>query len=246
MYACFDIGGTEIKSAAINGDLILNNYAIHKSKNDINYLLNLIEDVVNEYKNKFDIKGVCISAPGSVDTSSGIIYGFSALTCIHGFSWKDKLEERLGLPISIENDANCAALCELMFGNGREHNDFLSLVIGTGVGASIIKDRKIHYGASLFGGEFGFMITNQENNLYQTFSDNASVGSLVKRVRLALNNDSIEGKEIFEMSKNGDKVCKEAIDNFYRNLAIGIYNMRFMYDPEIILIGGLYHSKKIL
>ncbi|MPM37720.1 hypothetical protein SDC9_84339 [bioreactor metagenome] len=40
------------------------------------------------------------------------------------------------------------------------------------------------------------------------------------------------------MSKNGDKVCKEAIDNFYRNLAIGIYNMRFMYDPEIILIGG--------
>lgn len=238
MYACFDIGGTEIKSAAISDKLILNDYAINKSKNDIDYIVDLIVRIVKGYEEKYNIKGVCISAPGAVEKNSGVIYGVSALSCIHGFSWKDKLGNILGLKISIENDANCVALCELKYGHGKEHNDFLSLVIGTGVGASIVKDKKIHRGANLLGGEFGFMITNQKDKSYQTFNDYASVGSMVRRVRSLIGDEFIDGKQIFEMSEKGNKICTEAVDEFYRNLAVGIYNMKFIYDPEIIVLGG--------
>lgn len=236
MYVCFDIGGTEIKSAIIDVRLKKLEYEISPSVNNVDCLIEMMRVFINKYQQKYTFNGICLSVPGAVEPNSGVIHGVSALSSIHGFSWKEKLCNIFKLPISIENDANCIALCELKYGAAKDNKDILSLAIGTGIGASIVKNKEIHRGEKLLGGEFGFMIMNTEQ--YDTFSSLASVGSLVKRVQSIKNDTSISGKDIFSLAYKGDDVCRKEITNFYHNLAMGIYNMCFIYDPEIIVLSG--------
>ena len=231
MFACLDIGGTSIKVALSDkdGNLIEKDtlYPSHELKEFTNTIVNW----VNGMKNQYDIKGVAISSPGAVDTNSGIVGGASAVPCIHGPNWKEILSESLNLNISIENDANCVALA-------KEVNDILFVVCGSGIGGSIIKDKKIHHGKHLYGGEFGFMIMEDNDGEYKTFSEIASTMSFVRKARKHFNDESLDGKDVFNKAENGDEFCKEIIDRFYSELAKGIYNLQYMYDPELILIGG--------
>lgn len=238
MFACLDIGGTSIKVALSDkdGNLIEKDtlYPSHELKEFTNTIVNW----VNGMKNQYDIKGVAISSPGAVDTNSGIVGGASAVPCIHGPNWKEILSESLNLNISIENDANCVALAEIFSGSAKEVNDILFVVCGSGIGGSIIKDKKIHHGKHLYGGEFGFMIMEDNDGEYKTFSEIASTMSFVRKARKHFNDESLDGKDVFNKAENGDEFCKEIIDRFYSELAKGIYNLQYMYDPELILIGG--------
>lgn len=85
-----------------------------------------------------------------------------------------------GLPVSIQNDANCAALAEVWKGNAAEVANSAFLIIGSGVGGAIVLDRKLYAGPHLFGGEFGYMILNEKR---QTFSELVSPVNLAKIIR---------------------------------------------------------------
>ncbi|MDU2490263.1 MAG: ROK family protein [Clostridium celatum] len=238
MYICIDIGGTAIKVAIANieGNLFENDTlpVYHEKEKLMNTIVNYIENM----KLNYDIKGVCISAPGAVDSKSGIIYGISAIQCIHGFSWKEELGRRVNLRVSIENDTNCAALAETFNGKAKGLKDVLFLVCGTGIGGSIVKDGKIHNGKNLHGGEFGFMIMEEKDGKFINFSRYASTMSFVRKAIEHYNDDTWNGERVFEAAGKGDKFCIDIIDRFYLNLAKGIYNLQYVYDPEIILIGG--------
>ena len=238
MFACLDIGGTSIKVALSDKDGNLIEKDTLYPSHELDEFTNTIVNWVNGMKNQYDIKGVAISSPGAVDTNSGIVGGASAVPCIHGPNWKEILSERLNLNISIENDANCVALAEIFSGSAKEVNDILFVVCGSGIGGSIIKDKKIHHGKHLYGGEFGFMIMEDNDGEYKTFSEVASTMSFVRKARKHFNDESLDGKDVFNKAENGDEFCKEIIDRFYSELAKGIYNLQYMYDPELILIGG--------
>ena len=102
------------------------------------------------------VDGVAISAPGAVDDKKGIIGGCSAVPYIHDFFIQKELETLFELPVSLENDVNCAALAEVFKGAAKDVDHALFIVIGTGIGGAIIQNRKLHKGRNLFGGEFGF------------------------------------------------------------------------------------------
>lgn len=238
MYACIDIGGTSIKFAIIekNGEII------HREEILVleiynNFVVNII-NWINSIKNKYLIKGVCISSPGAVDTKSGIVHGSSALDSIHNINWKEIIKLKTGLLSSIENDANCSALSEYYFGKAKNITDVVFIVCGTGIGGAILKDGVIHKGKHLHGGEFGYMIMEEIDGIYNTFSDIASTMSLVRKIRKYYNDDFIDGINVFERAENGDKVCQGAIEIFYKNLAKGIFNIQYSYDPELIVLSG--------
>lgn len=238
MFACLDIGGTSIKVALSDKDGNLIEKDTLYPSHELNEFTNTIVNWVNGMKSQYDIEGVAISSPGAVDTNSGIVGGASAVPCIHGPNWKEVLSERLNLNISIENDANCVALAEIFSGAAKEVNDILFVVCGSGIGGSIIKDKEIHHGKHLYGGEFGFMIMEDNDGEYKTFSEVASTMSFVRKARKYFNDESLDGKDIFNKAQNGDEFCKGVIDRFYEELAKGIYNLQYMYDPELVLIGG--------
>lgn len=238
MYACLDIGGTSIKVAVSDKNGNLSNQENLIVSHEVGEFTEAIINWVEKIKKDYDIKGVAISSPGAVNTKSGIVGGASAVPCIHGPNWKKILNKKLNINISIENDANCAALAELFNGTAKDLKDVLFVVCGSGIGGSIIKNGEIHHGKHLYGGEFGFMLMEESDGEFKNFSEVASTMSFVRKVREYYNDNSWTGEKIFEEANNGNEFCSKAIETFYMNLAKGIFNLQYIYDPEIILLGG--------
>ena len=207
-------------------------------------LMKEIQAFVKKSERKGRILGIAVSAPGAVDVSTGVIGGKSAVSGIHGPAWIEELQKCFGLPASIENDANCAAMAEVTFGNGRGCKNLAFVVCGTGIGGAVVIDGKICHGSHLYGGEFDCMVMRDDEGKLSTFSLQASTMSLVRRVRKVYPDQEWDGRRVFEEAEKNDSVCRAAVSCFYRKLAEGIYNIQHVYDPERILLGGGISSRE--
>lgn len=227
-----DIGGTTIKFAVWDGQ-DLAGHTSRKTPATLAEFYDVLTEEVLKMKNQFHIEGVGISSPGAVNKKTGVIEGASALPYIHNFKIQPELEKRFGLNISMENDANCAALAELADGAGQGADSLLFLVIGTGVGGSVIINHKIWHGAHLFGGEFGFTLSDDTYTL-------SELGTSVRVAKRYNKKTGLEksGKEVFDLAKAGDETAKAEVNKMYWALAKGIYNLQYSFDPEKIVIGG--------
>lgn len=243
-YLCIDLGGTSIKSGIVDEYGKLTNHEIIPIENDLNQIMNVIKNLYLKSSETIKLKGICMAAPGSVDIHTKIIHGYSALPCIHNTTWIQSLENDLKIPVSVENDANCAALAEVYSGAAHDIDDMLFLVIGSGIGGAIVKNGKIHHGNHLYGGEFGYAVFQQNKDGIKTFSDLASVNSIVCCVNQNSEYQIQDGKVVFDMAKKGDLICQKAIDKFYFQLAIGIYNLQHIYDPQKVLLSGAVSSQE--
>ncbi|MDN4526674.1 ROK family protein [Fictibacillus fluitans] len=244
-YLVFDVGGSTVKYAVINskGDFLLKG-SLPSVLDDFQRFSEEIMSLIAIHKVQHEVAGIAFSTPGGVDSDSGIIGGASSLPCIHGPNFKEVFGELSGLPVEIENDANCAALGEVWKGAAQYNQNVLFTVIGSGIGGAVIKDRRVHKGVNLHGGEVGYMvmdITKQKDKVaFRTWSEMAATVSLVNRVAAIkqVHAADLKGEDIFDDAEKGDPVCRDAIDDFYLSLAQGIYNLQYVYDPEKIILGG--------
>lgn len=227
-----DVGGSSIKNGVFIDGKITEFEKIPTPKT-LDTFYDSLEQIVT---NQGSLDGVAISSPGAVNKKSGVIEGISAIPYIHDFPILDELSQRLKLPVSIENDANCAALCEATFGAAKDKERVVLLVLGSGVGGSILYNGKVDHGAHLLGGEFGLMILNEK---FETFSQLGTAVNVGKRYTLK-KNDGIEysGQTVFTLAEQGDSLAQEEKRTFINALAQGIYNIQYSLDPQIILLGG--------
>ncbi|PJI07175.1 MULTISPECIES: ROK family protein [Clostridium] len=242
----FDVGGTSIKYGMVNENgEILEKGKFKTPKDDVEVLISKLNDVKVMFQKKYDIRGVGMSLPGAVNNDTGIIGGFSAVPCIHGFNIKKKISDTLGFKVSMENDANCAALGEVWKGAAEGLNDVVFMICGSGIGGAVVKNKKIHKGANLHGGEFGYMIVSDD---YTTLSNAASTVEMAKRVAKAKKIPDIEvnGEMAFKLKENGDEIAKREIEVMYDNLAKAIYNIQYAYDPQMTIIGGAISAREDL
>lgn len=190
--------------------------------------------VLNNCEGK--ISGVAVSAPGVVDQKQQRIFGNSAIPYIHGFNIFEELEALFKLPVTIENDANCAGMAEFYEGAAKGYRNAAFVVIGTGIGGAIFVDGHITKGAHLYGGEFGLMYLDNG----QTFSKLGTAVQMAWRYcdRRQIPRDSKSGAEVFQLAQQGDEIAKEEVEKFYEYLTQGIWNIQFVFDPEIIVLGG--------
>lgn len=237
-YLAFDVGGTSVKYAIVDNEG--NVYSPSKFKTP-DTLEKMYQEMKNVYDHNSEVEGLALSMPGAVDSDGGIIYGSSAIDYIHGPNIKKQLSELVGKPVEFENDANCAALAEVWKGAARNEKDCCFIVSGTGIGGAVIKDRHVHHGNVLHGGEFGYMIMrySPHDQKYYTWSDDGSTVAVVKRVAKELGVDykTLDGKDIFDQA-DSHPVYQKYVDKFYQTLAMGIYNLQYAYDPSMIIIGG--------
>lgn len=236
-YLAADIGGTFVKFGLADEDGRIHESGREPVPQNLPGLLALISRLNSQYP---DAAGLAVSSPGAVGPD-GVVYGSSALPYLHGPNMGELFEKTVNKPVFLENDANCAALAELWKGAGRKKKDFMVMVIGTGIGGAVIKDRQLHKGARLHGGEFGYMLLDSHfTGNDDIWSRRASTAALIRNAarRKQLQPDQLTGERIFELAEDGDQDCLAALDEFYSLLAAGIYNLQYIYDPEIILIGG--------
>lgn len=239
----FDVGGSSIKFSVMTQEgKILRKGSILTPDN--------LEDFYDELvaakeglEAAYELEGAAFSMPGAVDDEAGVIGGASALPYIHDFNIKNALSQRLELPVAMENDANCAALGEVWLGAAKCCQDVAFLVIGSGVGGAVVKGRQVHHGCHLHGGEFGFMVVDDKGT---TLSQAASTRALAERVALAkgMDRDALNGKEVFALQANGDRIAQEAIEEMYDQLARAVYNLQYSLDPELFVFGGAISERE--
>lgn len=236
MYIVFDIGGSSIKFARMNfkGEILESGKFQTPTTYDEFYLK--ICQKIEEKK----VEGICFSSPGSVDKKTGEIKGISAVDYIHYNNFAKKLKEKYKINVSIENDANCAALGEIYFLD-KEYKLALFMVIGSGVGGAVLKDGKLLNGKFNETGEFGYMLFGY--GLNENLSSLATLPNIVNKLKKEKNIETTTYELLDEYFK-----VKEPYYSYTRKgfeyLAIAIYNLKYIYDPDIIFIGGAISSEK--
>jgi glucokinase len=240
----FDVGGTSTKWSIIDELGTFKESGKFACPETAEEFFNEVSKITNQIKLTHDVKGVAISAPGAVDSEMGIIGGRTAIPYIHGPNFKEIITKATNLNVELENDANCAALGECWLGSGKDNNDLAFVVCGTGIGGAIVKDKKIHVGTHKFGGEFGYCsINGQLDEGRPRFTNWSSAGSTIALARnvaklKGLEEGSLDGIEVFELCSRGDEIALQEVNKYYFTMAVGIYNIQYIFDPEVIILGG--------
>ena len=251
MYLAFDLGGTHIKYGVVTYEgEILTKGKFNSPKDSFEELIHSMGEVHRKLAKEYSFVGIGLSLPGAPNNKTGIIQGDSALSHIHGPNFREAILKETGLYSYAENDAKSAALGEVWKGAARDVNDALFVIIGTGIGGAIVKDKKVHQGPNMLAGEFGYLVLESDfkKKEFKTFSELGSTGSLIRDVaiRKGLDYEKLTGEEIFADAENGDRDCIEAIEKFYESIAMSLFGLMYFYDPEKIIIGGGISSRRDL
>lgn len=234
--AVFDIGGTTVKFGKWEQETLT---CQDKFTTPATWLemKNKIKEIVVYLKTQTSegISGVAFSSPGSVYTDEGIIRGFSAVPYIHHFPIRKELTECLGLPVTFENDAYCAALAESWLGAAADTKNVVFIVIGTGVGGAIMVNGQLIKGKNMFGGEFGYMLLEED----KTFSDLGSPVRMAHAYSAEIGvGQLVSGMEVFDLADAGDEIAVRHVSQLKRNIARGIQTLLVATNPDKVVIGG--------
>lgn len=239
-----DVGGTAVKYGLLeeNGKLLESGEFPTEAGKGIENLFENMRKVIDKYMSK-DILGIAVSGTGQIDGSIGkIIGGNPIIPGWIGTKLVERLEKKYSLPAVLENDVNCAALGEKWLGAGRETNNFVCLTIGTGIGGGIVLNDEIFRGDTCVAGEFGHIQIEKDGEqclcgkkgCYERY---ASATALVKMVR-EKTGKNLNGKEIFELEKSGDKEIKKILDKWIDYFTDGLSTIVYIFNPSLIVIGG--------
>ena len=232
----FDIGGTFTKFGVWEKDTLVANDKFNTPASWVEMKQQLVETKKN-VEATYTIEGVAFSVPGAPNRKTRQIEGESLVDYLHFFPIYDELEEAFGVPVAFENDANCAALAEMAKGSAVGLSDALFVIIGTGIGGTVIVNQAIVEGHNQYAGEFGFMLMNNEE---ENFGELATAVAMSRRfaARKGLDPATVSGEQVFALAKAGDKEAKEEVDTFFYYLTRGIYNLTTILNPEKVIVGG--------
>ncbi len=235
-FIAIDIGGTNIKYGVLNnnGEFLYKSEIKTRTTFDNNFILNDIDFIITNILMTYEISGVAISTAGIVSPEKGeIVYASSNIPNYIGTNFKKHIKEKFNLICEVENDVNCAALGEMWLGCGKGYSSSFCITIGTGIGGSLIIDKKIVSGASNSAGEVGYL--NLGNGEIQKI---ASTKALVNSVSRKFPAEKLNGKIIFERAKQGDIICIEGINKIIEDISNLIITINYVVNPEIFILGG--------
>ena len=249
-YICIDIGGTSIKYGVLSekGEIFIDGTVSTKVTEKENFILSdvkkLVRNILDEYRN-YEIKGICVSTAGVVNPEKGeIAYAGPTIPKYTGTKIKEELEKEFSISCEVENDVNCAGLGEYWRGAGKGSKSMVCLTIGTGIGGSVILDGKLLNGIGYTAGEIGYMDVN--GNYIQNIASSKYLVEKVQKEKVEREGitDTITGVDIFELAKRGDEICIAGINEIISNLAVGVRNIIYLLNPEVIVIGGGITAQK--
>ena len=256
-----DIGGTKVMAGVVDADgtilETLRTETPDKSKSP-KVVEDTICDLVLDLSERHDVHAVGIGAAGWVDADRSRV-----LFAPH-LAWRDeplreRLAERLLVPVMVDNDANTAAWAEWRFGAGRGEPDLVMITLGTGIGGAILEDGRVKRGRFGVAGEFGHMqvvpgghrCACGNRGCWEQYS---SGNALVREARELAAQDSpvaygiidrvggsvrdITGPLVTELAREGDPMCVELFQDIGQWLGVGIANLAAALDPSCFVIGG--------
>lgn len=248
-YLTIDIGGTFTKYAVMDETLkIYEKSKVPTAKESVDAYLDMLVELYEKYRGQ--VAGVAISAPGMIDSEKGFMRTGGSIYCIENLEVIKLLEERIDVPVTIENDAKCAALAEMTWGSLKGCKTAAVLIIGTGLGGALFVDGKLVRGQHFMAGEFSYLVSdaagalNSDNMIGYLVCAPALIRLVAEKKEISV--EGLTGEEVFRMANEGDEAVLEALRLFARRVAMQAMNCQYMIDPEKIAIGGGISAQPLL
>jgi glucokinase len=266
-----DVGGTTTKFGIVNhrGEISNTGEINTTNHSDINLFIDeLYEELLPAIKligGEDLIKGIGVGAPNGNYYNGTIEYA-------PNLHWKGiiplakLISDKFKKPCTLTNDANAAAVGELMYGAGRGMRDFIMITLGTGVGSGIIANGQLIYGSDGFAGELGHTTIRPGGRLHwgtgmrgslETYASATGIAITAKEIldeRVAeesllrdIPHEKITSKRVCEAAEKGDKIANEVFEITGQILGEALANFIMFSSPEaIILFGGVIKAGKLL
>ncbi len=240
-----DLGGTKINAALIADDgTILNKITVKTiNEGDPLIIIQQMAAMVNELSVNEEVSGVGIGTAGFVDSKEGKILAVGGN--IKGWAWtdvRDLMSQYTNIPVFVENDANCAAICESWLGAAKGLESFVMLTIGTGLGgATWLPPAGLWRGSNFRAGEFGHSIFRPNGRPctcgQKGCTERYISGTGIENNYRELTGKSLSGKEITAVYEIDEK-AKAAVDKFASDFGIFLASMKNLIDPQAFILGG--------
>ena len=252
-----DLGGTNLRLAlADRSGVILAKWSTRTfGIKDPGKIVRLISTGVDELVaqaglERQDLLAVGVGAPGVTNVETGVVIATSYLMGWRDVPLRALLETALGIPVTIDNDVNVAALGESRAGSAKNVRDFVFLAIGSGVGAGIVLNSRVFQGAGWTAGEIGYMLLP---GLSEEVIERGKPGALEGfvggegiRLRWKVLWDAtktslpvdLNATEIFDHASAGDSLAGAILHDSGRTLAYAIYNMALLLNCPLFVLGG--------
>lgn len=239
-FLAIDIGGTKTRIGTIAGKnpgSVVSSIAIPTNRDDpAASVLATVREARALVPADGRILGAGVAAPGPLDTKTRRPGRLPNLPAWSGYALGDALEEALGVPVVLENDANAAAYGELFFGSGRGFADFLFVTVGTGVGGALVSGGRLVKGARDGAGEIGHLQVDPDGPVCgcgrRGCVEAMASGSAILREYGKPAGDT------FAAAAGGDVRAREVLDSAGRALGMGIASVVTVLEPAAVVIGG--------
>lgn len=263
-----DLGGTNIVAGAMPVDgsreIAVHSEATHAERGAeavMDRITAMIEQVVAEVLEgegvtRRDILGVGVGAPGPLDRERGVVVVAPNLGW-YDYPLRDAIADRVRLPTTLDNDANCATIGEWWCGAARGGRNVVGMTIGTGIGGGLILDGELYHGSSDVAGEIGHTTIDITGRFckcgnYGCLEAYASGPAIALRAREALGRDEISmlpklvdnhldritAATVYQAANQGDTLAREIVRDTATFLGAGIANLLNIFNPDVVVLAG--------
>jgi glucokinase len=204
-----------------------------------------------------EVAAVGLGVPCTIDSARGICVSAVNLPLID-VPVRDRISERIGLPVSIDNDGNVAAIAENRIGAARGAREVVLLTIGTGIGGGLILGGEPYRGAHGAGAELGHVVVDIDgppcqgncpnHGCIESIASGTALRLEAERAaaatpdsglaRAAANGAAIDGRLVTELAQSGEAVATAVLETIGRRLGVALSGLANIFDPEVIVVGG--------
>ena len=238
-----DLGGTKIEAILIDEHFQVIKRERVSTKREEGYeailsrIVKLARSIIEDVPNLESPFGIC--TPGTIESETGLLKN-SNTVCLIGKPIQKDMERELGIPVVMENDANCFALAEATIGAAKKYNVVFGVILGTGCGGGITMLRNIHRGANRIAGEWGhhcLVPGGRECYCGNRGCTEAYIsGTALEKEWFKLSGEKSRVTDIIDSGNY--KNHPEWKENFLKNFGRGLANVIDILDPHAIVIGG--------
>ncbi len=251
-----DVGGTKAQGVVLDpaGTVIAETQRpTPRGHGSLDSLIEVLADLVTHLRHA---DSVGVGVPGLV-TRAGVLRAAPNLDGVADFEVGRLLGERLGIEVSVDNDATCATVAEWQLGAATGTDNMILITLGTGIGGGMVANGAVLRGVNGFAGEFGHMVVDPDGprcpcgrrGCWERYASGSGLAMLAREaatgrrlhdvVRHAGGDpQAVRGEHVQLAAREGDPEALQVIDDFARWVALGLSNLTNAFDPEMFVLGG--------
>jgi len=257
-----DIGGTKVAAGLVNdkGEILkkvrMPMTVTSDAQTGLGAVLAAIHEVLQDSSSD-RVRGIGICSPGPLDPKRGVVINPPNLPCWRNFELAEEVRKVYSVPVKVDNDANAAALAEVLWGAGQGYGNVFYATVGTGIGSGMILDGKIFHGRTGAAAEAGHMGIDYNGPLCPCGKRGcievlASGPGIARRARQKVashpesallklaggNVEAVTGEMVNQAYQAADPIAREVMEETIDVLAYWLGNIVDLLEPEVIVMGG--------